>query len=799
MRKILPIFLIFVFCFLFSVSTVSAACSGSGENYGSLQVLPPVADRPANQHPDLNLSIRGYVSASKDQVLVEIPGPTETIAPQLNTLFEGGGARPIVGTYQVYDWNWANNAKGQVLDEPEVTLLGFGASSGEALRLPRSGYTIGSGYEALVLYATDTSITLKYTNNDTVATGYTLQLEDICVDQNLLNLYQNLNSQGRKSLPALRSGQIFGFAASGEVKLAIRDSGCYMDPRSRKDWWQSLPQASKQYIPQKDSCAATAGGVINPKPFTPTRKVETNDTTSSLTDPVKFKQEASLFPGETKRTVTRAGFFDLFKDLSVPFAQELTQYLAGPFAYQGNAVIQNTLGLGRPEKAGVLARLTSSDLQTEMRKDYLQKCQNGTYCSSQNIGSSECPNASSNECLIADGTDIGAIQAPPQAGDPSYNAWQRQWGKKWVQIPLVANPKTFVNGAVKMAACDGGGGTTVTTRTPWVSALKDTSVFLSGMLLSSGQNKTAQSPKTNNLAESNTGKVLQAQTACPQIGVTIEKTWVQNGRLQYGVRVTHNISTSLIHVQINNHLGIHYENIPSGSGGIYLQTDYPMANLFLPTYPVGTDPSTIPLKLTFEPRDNYPSTCPGDIWFQGSNPLPPGQAPACAPPALPASKPGGGSDEVDITGHALLVGPTTTLTCEEWTGNKCTKGSAGDDFATPVWPVVYYPYLSTIHEALAGQNGIFQAIFKPAKSETNNWSDAGESDLNYCLASVPDYMANKAPGYWLRGGGLYPYQVPFTPSATCAKDEFTQNLKVYPEKIGGVKNAQEWVIKELNP
>jgi hypothetical protein len=54
----------------------------------------------------------------------------------------------------------------------------------------------------------------------------------------LLALYRQLNSAGRVELPALRPGQPFGRAAGGEIDAAIRDSGSFLDPRSRKDWWQ---------------------------------------------------------------------------------------------------------------------------------------------------------------------------------------------------------------------------------------------------------------------------------------------------------------------------------------------------------------------------------------------------------------------------------------------------------------------------------------------------------------------------------------------------------------------------------
>jgi hypothetical protein len=89
-----------------------------------------------------------------------------------------------------------------------------------------------------VLYAAPDRITLKYTRTDNVVHGYTLHLVGLCVDPPLLDLYRSWNAAGRGQLPALQPGQAFGRAASATVGVAIRDSGTFMDPRSRKDWWR---------------------------------------------------------------------------------------------------------------------------------------------------------------------------------------------------------------------------------------------------------------------------------------------------------------------------------------------------------------------------------------------------------------------------------------------------------------------------------------------------------------------------------------------------------------------------------
>ena len=93
-------------------------------------------------------------------------------------------------------------------------------------------------FRVLVLYADAERITFKYTRSDTIVDGFGVHVEGINVDPNLLTLYQQADSAGRGNLPALRTRQPFGTAKVNEVKVAVRDNGAFMDPRSRKDWWR---------------------------------------------------------------------------------------------------------------------------------------------------------------------------------------------------------------------------------------------------------------------------------------------------------------------------------------------------------------------------------------------------------------------------------------------------------------------------------------------------------------------------------------------------------------------------------
>ncbi len=211
-----------------------------GAVYGTYQIpnwTPP--QRPAEEHGDLNLALRGYTLTTAYLGLIDMGGATDAKAPQLAGVFASPHAPQFTAVYRVYNWDWNCNCRDGLIDDWEVTLADLAATPGETVHMPDSGYEIGGGYEATVLYASDSRLTLKYTAEDNVVSGYTLHLENICVDPNLLSLYQSLDGAGRHSLPALRAGQAFGRVRNnGKIGLAIRDSGAFLDPRVRKDWWK---------------------------------------------------------------------------------------------------------------------------------------------------------------------------------------------------------------------------------------------------------------------------------------------------------------------------------------------------------------------------------------------------------------------------------------------------------------------------------------------------------------------------------------------------------------------------------
>ncbi len=227
----------------------SSCPTTSTAQFAKLSVIGLSTDRPPEVHADLNLGLRSYVTVTAALDLVNINGDTDWDAPQLSSVV-GEGRRPFVAAYQVNDWNWActgdadelwygHGCRAEPIPYPYVTLIALETTESEAIRVPYRQQVIDySGHNALVLYAEEQRITLAFTREDTAAIGYVLHIEDICVDPSLLALYRELDDAGRRYLPALSSYEQLGTGYVSSAKLAIRDSGSFMDPRSRKDWWR---------------------------------------------------------------------------------------------------------------------------------------------------------------------------------------------------------------------------------------------------------------------------------------------------------------------------------------------------------------------------------------------------------------------------------------------------------------------------------------------------------------------------------------------------------------------------------
>lgn len=251
----------------------AVACPTTSDSiYNLVDVTGIPAERPDYLDADVNFSLRGYDPASEAVLgLVRYGGQYDPDAPQLSRLFADNRAAEFTGAYQVYGWVWdveecggeRYGCKGPILYTPwqaNVAVVDMLTEPGEEIYLPARETGILGNYKALVLYAEESRITFVYTREDTVANGYAVHLENICVDPNLLSLYQSrVNGEGNRiiedglKLPGLRNNDSLGIVPSDRVTVSIRDRGSFMDPRSVKDWWQrpgTLPTSTPTSTPE---------------------------------------------------------------------------------------------------------------------------------------------------------------------------------------------------------------------------------------------------------------------------------------------------------------------------------------------------------------------------------------------------------------------------------------------------------------------------------------------------------------------------------------------------------------------
>lgn len=200
-------------------------CNVPGGTFAPLPVQGTDRINDAANDRRINLGLRDNKRVNEPLGFV-VYGSTNDKAPQLQGMF---GDRRIPAFTSA--WQTAPNSN------YKVTLLGLGTAPGEAIYAPDSNNPIFPNYAYLVLYADEKRITLHNGREDNLR-GYVIHIEDVCVDPDLVRLYRSLNAAGRGSLPGLRGHQAFGRAIGAEVRVAVRDEGTWLDPRSCRDWWK---------------------------------------------------------------------------------------------------------------------------------------------------------------------------------------------------------------------------------------------------------------------------------------------------------------------------------------------------------------------------------------------------------------------------------------------------------------------------------------------------------------------------------------------------------------------------------
>jgi len=288
----------------------------SGSGYSTLSINGSPTSTPAHLQADLNIKLRGMGEVNEARTLIDINGPTDSGAPKINTLFVDGRVPGMARLYKV--GKFGGLATGLEGGYP-VHVVELVTSAGETVRTPRSGYDIGGGKTALVLYADADSLTLKYTREDSIVHGYAIHLLGLKVDAALLALYRSCVAAGRSELPALAGGQAVG-TAGATLMVSVRDTGQFMDPRARKDWYEAGASAA----PPPSAPPAPPSTPPAPPPSTPPAPPPTNPPA-----PAPSTQGTSCSAGDVQLALDQAPAACGHVTLTVTASQAHAWVLAG--------------------------------------------------------------------------------------------------------------------------------------------------------------------------------------------------------------------------------------------------------------------------------------------------------------------------------------------------------------------------------------------------------------------------------------------------------------------------------------
>lgn len=208
----------------------SLATAASSNSYQLIPIDGERESRPAETHGDLNLKLREPQPIEVELSVVEAGAGIDPDAPKLSEIFEP----EFTAAYTVHDWDWACNCKGNLIQEEDVVLVSLKTTPGEPIYIPpRQQDIYDKKYYAVVLYASEDSLTFLYNRAGSVVNGYVIHYVGLQTDPNLLALFRE--SQVNE-LPGLTLDTPVGLATE-ELLIAVRDNGKFLDARSRNDWW----------------------------------------------------------------------------------------------------------------------------------------------------------------------------------------------------------------------------------------------------------------------------------------------------------------------------------------------------------------------------------------------------------------------------------------------------------------------------------------------------------------------------------------------------------------------------------
>ncbi len=208
---------------------------------------------PASSAEINPIAVRGYspVTDSHGNAYFDFYHDLDAGRPQLNNLLQGSypkdaatGLSQIAHTYNLNEWDYTNSQQGSPMtarDAP-VTMVGLATTPGQTtVHVPLSGREIAPGYQVVVAYASADSIALSYRDDGIIrgdVNGYAVQLGGLTVDPELVVAYNRAAAAGQRLM--LAGDYQIGYTTGNELLLVIRDTGSFMDPRWKNDWWANL-------------------------------------------------------------------------------------------------------------------------------------------------------------------------------------------------------------------------------------------------------------------------------------------------------------------------------------------------------------------------------------------------------------------------------------------------------------------------------------------------------------------------------------------------------------------------------
>ncbi len=251
---------------------------------------------------------------------------------------------------------------------------------GGEVKVPQTGYDIGGGYEAMVVFAEADRVTLHIglheyfvgsgnnnCNGGKCSGGYWIYVKDICVDEQILTAYNSVKGAQEAAgadknpirLPMVRPGQVLGKATGTSVVVGVRDNGPFIST-FKPVYWQGVPE--RTFNPGSQPTPTTAQSTPGPtatKTPTPTPtppctpgKIRCTNTNTCVTAEVECDSIPTNTPTPTPTHTLTPTPTSL--PTAIPTATTTPTFTPTPTSVtcvEGSTLCQGTTDLCMPERS----------------------------------------------------------------------------------------------------------------------------------------------------------------------------------------------------------------------------------------------------------------------------------------------------------------------------------------------------------------------------------------------------------------------------------------------------------------